>query len=77
VTDLVRLEQRRRAAAKEDGVGRRLVPGASDLGRERVDVLPLHVRVEQPAVEVAVVADVAAKGDVEVKAEHGQLQIAD
>ena len=43
-------------------------PGARDLGAERVDVLPLHVRVEQPAVEVAVVADVTAEGNVEVEA---------
>ncbi len=69
--DLVRLEQRRRAAAEEDRVDA-LRPGRrcriSPL--QRVDVAVLQAGSNRPAVEVAVVADRGAERDVEVEAEH-------
>ena len=69
--DLVAGEERGGATTEIDRVdGRVRLRRAGDLGDEGVDVTPLHRLVEQAAVEVAVVADRGAEGDVEVEAQH-------
>ena len=73
--DLPGLEQRRRAAAEEDRVGRAPIAGSEDLRLESPDVRRLEIGVEQPPVEVAVVADVAAERDVEVEADGGRTEV--
>jgi hypothetical protein len=65
--NLVGLEERRRSAAEEDRVGRRTVGLVSNVLLERIDILALQIRIEETAVEVAVVADGRAEGDVEIK----------
>src|SRR5262249_36185187 len=65
-----RLQKRGRPAAKKDGVGRLAVPGSPDFLLEGGYVAFLERRVEQTAVEVAVVADRRAEGNVEIQAEH-------
>jgi len=45
-------------------------PCVDDLGNERVDVTRLEIRVEQAAVEIAVVADRGAEWNVNVKTEQ-------
>ncbi len=70
--DVGRIKQRRRAAAEVDRVGRpSCPPRALDLLQQCVDVARLLRRVEQPAVEVAVVTDGRTERDVDVKAKHG------
>ena len=48
-----------------------------DFPRQRRDIPVLQAGLEQPAIEIAVVADGRTEGDVEVEAEHGELLIAD
>ena len=55
--DFARLEQRRRAAAKENGVGVGPIRLAPDLLQEGGDVLILQVPIEETTIEVAVVTD--------------------
>jgi hypothetical protein len=64
-------EQRRRAAAEENRVGGgplAAFPRSTNLGDERVDVPTLQGRIEQTAIEIAVVADRRAERDVDVQA---------
>jgi phage/plasmid primase-like uncharacterized protein len=68
--DLVGLEQRRRASAEVDRVGRRSVSVRRDLAEQRSDVALLQRGVKESAIEVAVVADRRAERDVDVEAEH-------
>src|SRR6185436_97121 len=63
--DLRRLEQRRGPAAEEDRVSRAAL-GRSNLALERRHVPILQPGLEEPAVEVAVVADGAAERYVQV-----------
>jgi hypothetical protein len=65
--DLPGLEQRRRPAAEIDRVGRALTR-SRDLGEQRLDIARLEIGVEQPAVEVTVIANRGAERDVDVKA---------
>src|SRR5689334_21009218 len=51
--DLVGIEQRRRTASKEDGVGC-TAGSASNLAFKRRHISTLQISVEQPAIEVAV-----------------------
>src|SRR6202035_3543565 len=67
------LEQGRRAAAEEDRirlVSRGLGPPGPDLRDHRVDIPRLQRGIEQAAIEVAVVADGRAEGNVNVQTEH-------
>ena len=69
--DLVGIQERRCAAAEEDGVGRRARArwsGGSPL--QRLDVARLQRRLEEAAVEIAVIADGAAERDVKIEPEH-------
>src|SRR5262249_17963745 len=70
--DVVRIEQRRRPAAKVDGVDGSVgsEPGRTDVPNERVDVTRLHRVVVQAPIEVAVIADRRAERDVDVRAER-------
>ena len=77
--DLGRFEQRRRAAAEDRSCRRPLagpanrpaLRGPRAISRtQRVDIARLCGRVEQPAVEVAVVADGRTERDVEVEAQR-------
>ena len=74
--DFLRFEQRRRAAAEEDRVGRLArAPAARISCSSAATYRVLQPGVEQAAVEVAVVADGGAERDVEVEAEHvGELR---
>src|SRR5205823_2016990 len=81
-SDFVGLEQRRRAAAEVDRVGAAfLIRGAGlyaclpNLRDQRIDVPLLQRGVEQPAVEIAVVADGRTERNVNVQPEHGNLVI--
>jgi len=68
--NLLGLQQRRCAAAEEDRVGVCSIAGTADLCLERIDITALEIALEESAVEVAVVADVAAERDVQVKAQR-------
>ena len=74
--NLPRLEQRRRPAAKVDRVGRgaacpeRSRGARRNLAQQRGDIPLLQIRVEQTSVEVAVVADRRAEGNMDVEPEH-------
>ena len=65
-----RLEERRRAAPEIDGIHGLAAPAGANLALERRDVAILEAALEQPAVEIAVVADGRAERDVEVESEH-------
>ena len=66
-----RLEQRRRAAAKEDGVGLDVGIGeAADIGDQRIDVALPQAVVVKTAIEIAVITDRRAKRHVEVNADR-------
>ena len=62
-------KQRRRAASEVDRVDRGAVTSPVDLGLERIDIAPLQPRLDQAAVEVAVVADRFAERNVEIQPE--------
>src|SRR5205814_7912600 len=80
------LEERRRAAAEVDRVGargdwglgigdwlkvrNRAVTMRANLAHDRIYIPALQIRVEEPAVEVAVVADRGAERNVDVKTRH-------
>ena len=72
------LEERRRAAAEVDRVGRiTVLPSGSsspahplNFREQRAHVALLERRVEQTSIEVAVVADGGTERDVDVEAEH-------
>src|SRR5687768_9076084 len=66
--DLLGVEERRGPAAEKDRVGRLSLARCLHLARQRADVPVLQRGIEQPAVEVAVVADRAAERNVEVEA---------
>ena len=77
--DLVGIQERRGAATEEDGVGGAPArAGAANLRFECLDIAPLQRRLEETAVEVAVVADGAAERDVEVEPErrHQPFEVA-
>ena len=65
---LARLEQRRRAAAEEDGVGVSPIRLTPDFLQQCGDVLVLQVPIEETAIEVAVVTDRRAERNVDVEA---------
>jgi hypothetical protein len=69
------VEERRRPAAEEDGVGFRAIAGRANLLYERIHVLALQLLVEQATVEIAVIADVGAKGDMQVQAQHDNNEL--
>src|SRR5207237_5708823 len=75
--DLIRIEQRRSAAAKKDRVSLKTGRSAFDLLQQRRDVSRLQRFVVESPIEVAVVADRRAEGDVDVEAEHCRLPTAD
>src|SRR5919198_1200161 len=75
--DLVRIEERRRAAAEKDGIGltiprQRLRRGrrSVNLFEQRREITRLQRFVVEPSIEVAVVADCGTEGDVDVQAER-------
>src|SRR4029079_12567215 len=69
--DFIRREQRWRAAAEEDCVnGRAGFRSRLDLANKGIDVEPLDCLIEQPAREIAVVANRRAERDVEIKTVH-------
>ena len=69
--DLLTREQRRRTSAKVDRVdGGVRLRRALNLKPQRLDILLLETLVQQSAIEVAVIADGRAEGDVEVETEH-------
>jgi hypothetical protein len=43
----------------------------SNLAEERVEIPRLQFGIEQPPIEVAVIADCGTEGDVDVEAYHG------
>jgi hypothetical protein len=80
--DLFRFEERRRAPAEIDRVGRgpgprRPRPHVSDFGDQRLDITRLDLRIEEAAIEIAVVADCRAERDVDVQTEHFRFQASD
>ena len=72
--DFVGIEQRRRAAAEKDRVGRGAPCGsprsAESRARAPSTYRALQSRIEQTAIEIAVAADRRAERDVEIEAEH-------
>src|SRR5262245_30433776 len=72
--DLVRLEQRRRAATEENRIGGVAIGPAADLLVQRGDVLGLQFGVKESPIEVAVVADGRAERNVDVEAQSGHVR---
>jgi hypothetical protein len=73
VGDFVRFEKRRRAATEENRIrgfrpnGLTCPTRPVDLIDQRLDIARLEVGIEQAAVEIAVIADRGAEGNVDVQ----------
>src|SRR5437867_706606 len=71
--DFRRLEQRRGAASEKDGIHRLVPAGRRNFALESRDVAVFEPGFEQAAIEIAVIADGRAEGNVDVEAQHGVL----